>query len=84
MVEVKRKDNESYESMLRRFSRKVQQSGVLLRARRQRFYTKPKSKNLQRAEAIKRAELREQREELKKLGKISFNTFGSPRRFRSR
>lgn len=80
MVEVKRKEGESNESLYRRFSRKVQQSGVLVRARRNRFFEPEKSRMMQRKNALRRAELREEREELKRLGKItyqSFNTRGS-------
>ncbi|MBL8031402.1 MAG: 30S ribosomal protein S21 [Candidatus Doudnabacteria bacterium] len=69
MVEVKRKDNESFESLLRRFNRKIQQSGILVRARKTRFFEPGKSRNLQRVAARRRSELRELREELKKLGK---------------
>lgn len=77
MVEVKRKDNESFESLLRRFNRKIQQSGVLVRARRTRFYDPPKSRNLLRVAAKRRSENREKREELKKMGKlvIGYNKF---------
>jgi len=50
MVEVKRRDNESFESLLRRFNRKIQQSGVLIRARRIRFFESPKSRNLEKEE----------------------------------
>ena len=70
MVEVKRKDGESFESLLRRFNRKIQQSGVLVRARKIQFYDPPKSRNLQRQSARRRSELREEREVLKKLGKL--------------
>jgi len=70
LVEVKRKDNEPFESLLRRFNRKIQQSGVLVRARRIRFFEPAKSRNLLREDAIRRAENREKREELKKLGKL--------------
>lgn len=69
MVEVKKKDNESFESLLRRFNRKVQQSGVLVRARKTRYFQPKKSRNLKRTAAQRRSELREVREELKKLGK---------------
>lgn len=69
MVEVKRKDNESFENLLRRFNRKIQQSGVLVRARKTRFFEPGKSRNLLRAAAQRRSELRVVREELKKLGK---------------
>ena len=70
MVEVKRKDGESFESLLRRFNRKIQQSGVLVRARRIRFYIPSKSRNLLREDAARRAVKREKREELKRMGKL--------------
>lgn len=70
MVEVKRKDNESFESLLRRFNRKIQQSGVLVRARRIRFFEPGRSRNLLREDAQRRAINREKREELKKMGKL--------------
>jgi ribosomal protein S21 len=69
MVEVKKKDNESFDNLLRRFNRKVQQSGVLIRARKTRFFEPGKSRNLLRTAAQRRGELRIVREELKKLGK---------------
>lgn len=81
MVEVKRKDNESFDSMLRRFSRRMMQSRVLNRARRSRFHEREKSKNIRRERAIKRAELREEKEELRRQGKISYNTFGTMNRY---
>lgn len=70
MVEVRRRQNEGPESLFRRFSRKVQQSGVLLQARKIRFYTRKKSRAKQREEAQRRAELQKERERLIKLGEI--------------
>ena len=70
MVEVKRKDNESFDNLLRRFNRKVQQSGILARARKIRFFTPTKSRNLLRKAAQRRAESRVVREEMKKMGKL--------------
>ncbi len=69
MVEVKKKDNESFESLLRRFNRKIQQSGVLVRARRIRFFEAPKSRNLQKVAARRRAQIKQQKEEFKKFSK---------------
>ena len=69
MVEVKRKDNESFDNLLRRFNRKIQQSGVLIRARKTRFFTPAQSRNLKRTDAQRRSEMRVVREELKRLGK---------------
>ena len=74
MVEVKRKENESFESLLRRFNRKIQQSGVLIRARRTRFFEPTRSRNLLREDAARRAVNREKREELKRQGKLPVNT----------
>lgn len=69
MVEVKRKDNESFDNLLRRFNRKIQQSGVLVRARKTRFFAPAKSRNLKRTDAQRRSELRVIREDQKRLGK---------------
>ena len=46
-------DNESFESMLRRFNRKVQQDGVLAEIRRRGSYEKPSVKR-KKKEATKR------------------------------
>lgn len=76
LVEVKKKDNESFDSLLRRFNRKIQQSGVLIRARRIRFFEPPKSRNLQKVAARRRGQIRLQKEELKKMGKPVPRKFG--------
>lgn len=70
VVEVKKREHESTESLVRRFHRKVVASGVLLAAKRTRFYERPKSKERRRVEAIRRGELRKEREFLRKLGKL--------------
>ena len=41
MTDVVVGDNESFESALRRFNKKVQQEGILAEARRREFYEKP-------------------------------------------
>jgi ribosomal protein S21 len=57
MVQVTRKDSkESVENLLRRFNRKVQQSGVLAAAKQNQFYEKPMSKPERRIRAIARRE----------------------------
>ena len=75
LVEVKKKDGESFESLLRRFNRKIQQSGVLVRARKTRFFEPAKSKRFEREDARRRAGLKEKREELKKIGKAPAKRF---------
>ena len=70
MAEVKRKKSETFESLLRRFHRKLQQSGRLIQSRKIRFYEKPKNKTQIRREALRRREIHEKREYLKKIGKL--------------
>jgi ribosomal protein S21 len=70
MIEVKKKDRETSESLIRRFSRRVHQSGVLLNARKGRFYAKPKSRRQVRESAQYRAKVRKEVDKLKKIGKF--------------
>ena len=69
-VEVKRKKGESFESFLRRFNKKLIQSGKLLQARKVRFYQDPVSKVKLRASALRRKEMSSKREYLRKIGKL--------------
>ncbi len=69
-IEVKRKEREPVGSLLRRFTRRVQQSGVLLSARRGRFYVKPKTKRQMKATALRRQQLRSLRQEMMKAGTL--------------
>lgn len=70
MVYVKRKDRETAAAMLRRFSRRVQASGVLLRARKSRFYAPKLTRRVRRERALRRLAAARERERLAKLGKI--------------
>ncbi len=57
MIQVTRKDSkESLENMLRRFNRKVQQSGVIAVAKQAQYFDKPTSKRERREKAIIRRE----------------------------
>ncbi len=57
MIQVTRKDSkESFENLLRRFNRKVQQSGLLATAKQSQFFEKPLSKRDRRQKAIVRRE----------------------------
>ncbi len=51
MVEVRKREKENVESMIRRFTRRIQKSEVLIQARASRFLTKDKSKTKQRQAA---------------------------------
>ena len=70
MLEVQKRDNENSEGLIRRFTRVVQQSGVLLQAKKVRYHEKKKSKMKVREEAQRRGELQTERDRLIKLGEI--------------
>ncbi|MDE2001458.1 MAG: 30S ribosomal protein S21 [Patescibacteria group bacterium] len=65
---VKRKENESTGSFLYRFSKKMNQSGVLKEARKRRFHTRPKSRLKLREAALYREEKKVEVAKSKKLG----------------
>lgn len=69
-IEVRKKERESAQSLLRRFSKRVLQSGVLVRARRGRFYVPPKTKRQKKIGALRREQIQKERERLYKLGKL--------------
>jgi small subunit ribosomal protein S21 len=57
MIQVTRKDSkESLENLLRRFNRKVQQSGVITTVKQGQYFEKPLSKRERRQKAIVRQE----------------------------
>lgn len=70
MIQVKKKEKETSESLIRRFSRRVQQSGVLVHARKSRFRKDDKSKREKRNEALYKIKIRKEIDKLKKLGKF--------------
>lgn len=80
MVEVKRKTNESTGSLLRRFSRFVQQSGVLVKAKRSQFRSKKLNERKEKNAAIMGMHLHALRKRLEKLGKYDEDTFEEAKR----
>ena len=67
-IEVKKKTGETTRSLLRRFSRRIQQSGVLIRARKSRFLEKDKSKSERKNSALRRVKMIDEKEKLRKMG----------------
>ena len=84
MVEVNRRDNEGPESVVRRFSRKVQQSGVLLQARKIRYHVRKKNRRQVREQAQRRAELQAEWDRKFKMGEVDEFTRTKPRGFGGR
>ena len=63
MVKVTKKESESNESMLRRFNRIVQQSGLLTQAKEKKYHKKEISRVKRRMSAIRKASRRELRQQ---------------------
>jgi small subunit ribosomal protein S21 len=59
LAEVRVGENETFESALRRFNKKIQQSGILAEARRREHYEKPSVKR-KRKEAKRKKNARTQ------------------------
>ncbi len=70
MVEFKRKKGESFESFLRRFNKRLQQSGKLMTARKKRYFHKDKNENKKKISALVGLELKSKKEYLRKTGKL--------------
>ena len=58
MADVIAQENESFESLLRRFNKRVQQEGVLSELRRREFFEKPSIKRKRKDAAKKRKSTR--------------------------
>jgi ribosomal protein S21 len=69
MIQVTRKDSrESVENLLRRFNRKVQQSGAIATVKQAQYFEKPLSKRERRLRAIVRQERKAAKLKKIKLG----------------
>jgi ribosomal protein S21 len=71
MAEAKRKKGETFESLLRRFNKKMMQSGKVLQAKKIRFLEKEPNKNLSKKLALRRQKIKTKKEYLRKIGKLS-------------
>lgn len=70
MLEVKRKKGETFESLLRRFQGRIKESGKMLQAKKIRFYSSAKNKNLRRKSALEKLRRTQLRDYLKKIGRL--------------
>ena len=70
-IEVQKKEGESAAALVRRFSKRVQQSGILLRALQLRFHRKDPNKRALRKMAVRRNERKEEYTRLQKLGLLN-------------
>ncbi|MBI4139199.1 30S ribosomal protein S21 [Candidatus Uhrbacteria bacterium] len=80
MAEVKRKKGETFDSLYRRFQRRIQASGKVLQAKKVRFHNKPLKLTKRRAGALRREEMRSKYEYELRTGKIKPEMKRGPRR----
>ena len=69
-VEVTKGGSENTASLMRRFTKRMQGSGVLPRVRSLRFYARPQSKFISKKKRLKKIARKATYEELIKLGKM--------------
>ncbi|HNU96642.1 MAG TPA: hypothetical protein PKL86_00090 [Candidatus Portnoybacteria bacterium] len=68
-MEVVKKPKENVSSLIRRFSQKVRESGVLVKAKKSQFREKKLSKINRRKNALERVKMRKEKNKLRKFGK---------------
>ncbi|MBI2636908.1 MAG: 30S ribosomal protein S21 [Parcubacteria group bacterium] len=78
-ITLKRRENESNERLIRRFSRRIQTSGLLLRTKRRQYFERPKNESQKKKDALRRLGMRAREEYLRKIGELSEETFGRSR-----
>lgn len=69
-LEVRKKERETSQNLIRRFTKNIQRSGILLRARKIRFKERKKSEQMKKRAALRREKLKKEYERLRKLGKV--------------
>ncbi len=70
-LEIKKEERETSQNLVRRFSRRTKQSGILLRARKSRFRERAKSPQMKKRSALRREQLKQEYEKLEKMGKTN-------------
>lgn len=70
MVESRRKKGENFEVFLRKFNKRLQQSGKLYEVRQRKFLSSKPNKSAQKQRALVGRKLRSEKEYLRKTGKL--------------
>lgn len=71
VIEVKKTGSESSASVMRRFSRRVRESGIIKHVKSNRYNDRKLSDFVMKKNALKRIEKGQEYAKLKKLGKIA-------------
>jgi ribosomal protein S21 len=76
VIEVKKNANESNMNLIRRFSRKVQETGIIQKVKGKRYNERALSKLKVKQGTLKKLARRKTREKLIKMGKVVATTRG--------
>ena len=68
--EVRRRKNESFESLFRRAKKQWQASGKILQAKKIQFFEEIKSKNFRKTKTVKRIQTQKKTAYLQKIGRL--------------
>lgn len=79
-IEAKRKKGESFDALLRRFTRRIQQSGKNLDVKANRFWTKAPKKNRIQDSALRKMVKGARRAYMLKTGKVTEEDLRTKRR----
>jgi len=69
-IEIKKNNNENGIGLVRRFSRKMIESGIIIKVKTNRYNVRPMSKVSEKKMKLKKLIRRTEVEKLKKLGKM--------------
>jgi len=69
-VQVEKNNNESSANVIRRFTKRIQGSGIMPKVRNGRYHSRTKSQNVRRTAKLKKLAKKDTYENLLKLGKI--------------
>ena len=69
-VQVEKNQNESSANVIRRFTKRMQNAGIVRKLRKARYYTRTKSRNVPKEARLRKLDRKEAYEHAHKLGKI--------------
>ena len=73
-VQVEKNTNESSANVIRRFTKRMQGSGIIPRMRGERYFSREKSPNVRKQARLKKLAKKAEYERLLKLGKVQERT----------
>ncbi|MEX0930665.1 MAG: hypothetical protein WDZ68_00040 [Candidatus Paceibacterota bacterium] len=72
-VQVEKNQNESSANVIRRFTKRVQNAGIIRRLRGIRYHTRVKSSNVRKEGRLKKLDKKVKYDKMYKMGKIQDN-----------